>query len=445
MRQGSIFKCKIELRKIVAQEKCNVQQRWERDLARRWASGEFLGVPLCTTTGERLTILYTGRPGGGAGPDFRDAVIRLGDGQTLCGDVELHLRGGFWRAHGHQDDPRYQRVILHVVLENDLRPTRLPDGEITPVLALADVVAPPTLPLRAPARWPCQEEATRLTTPELLALLDDAGRARFLEKAGAFRQALEAHLGANWEAPNMEQPLSANGSGWSAESKMLFVALAEGMGFGREHRAAFRLLGERLVAALAGSEKLPPAELQEVIERNLPAIKGVERERSEALIAWAIRWRAGGPWPALYPLLVLPVLDEAQQALVAALTIEHERPKRSQSKSAPAAGSSAGRAAILVWNVVLPFASAWAGWRGEAALAERALALAVEFPGLPSNQITRSMKEQLLLPAHPKMALAQQGLQHIHRAWCQQKICAACPCAKATPMEDRSTEQTPEA
>jgi hypothetical protein len=408
-----------------------VQQRLERDLVRRWASGELLGVPLCTTTGERLTVLYPGRPGGGAGPDFRDAVIRLGDGQTLCGDVELHLRGGFWRMHGHQDDPRYQRVILHVVLENALQPTRLPDGQTTPVLALADVVAPPTLPLRVPARWPCQEDAAKLPETELLALLNDAGRARFLEKAGAFRLALEANV----EATSANQSMIVSSLAWSAESRLLFIALAEGMGFGREHRAAFRLLGERLVTALAGSEKLPPAQLQEVIEHSLPAIKGVDRQRSEALIAWAIRWREGGPWPALHPLLLLPTLGEAQQALVSALTIEPERPKHAPGKSAPAAGSSLGRAAILVWNVMLPFAYAWALWREDAALAERALALAVEFPGLPSNQITRAMKEQLLLPAHPKLALAQQGLQHIFRAWCQQKLCAACPCAKAPATE----------
>src|SRR5579885_2132941 len=163
----------------------DMQQSQERDLARRWASGELIGLPLHTTSGERLTVLYPGRPGGGAGPDFRDAVIRLGDVRTLYGDVELHLRGGDWRAHGHASDPRYLHVILHVVYTNDLQPTRLLDGEVVPVLALADVVAPPTLPLRLAEtdRWPCQQSATRLPESELLLLLDQLGEARFLEKA----------------------------------------------------------------------------------------------------------------------------------------------------------------------------------------------------------------------------------------------------------------------
>ena len=75
-----------------------MQHNTERDLVRRWASGELIGAPLRTTSGERLTVLYPGRSGGGAGPDFRDAVIRLGDSRTLCGDMEIHLRGGAWRA-----------------------------------------------------------------------------------------------------------------------------------------------------------------------------------------------------------------------------------------------------------------------------------------------------------------------------------------------------------
>ncbi len=97
----------------------------------------------------------------------------------------------------------------------------------------------------------------------------------------------------------------------------------------------------------------------------------------------------------------------------------------------PAESLSEERAAILVWNVVLPFAYGWALLHEDDALAKRACGLALEFPGLPSNQITRAMQKQLLLAKHPRLALAQQGLQHVHKHWCREKLCAACPCAKA--------------
>ena len=50
-----------------------------------------------------------------AGPDFRNAELFL-DGQRLCGDVEIHLNSADWYNHRHHEDPRYNQVILHVVL-----------------------------------------------------------------------------------------------------------------------------------------------------------------------------------------------------------------------------------------------------------------------------------------------------------------------------------------
>src|SRR5438876_8816971 len=50
-----------------------------------------------------------------AGPDFRSAEIFIGD-QRCCGDVEIHLNSEDWYHHRHHLDPRYNNVILHVVL-----------------------------------------------------------------------------------------------------------------------------------------------------------------------------------------------------------------------------------------------------------------------------------------------------------------------------------------
>lgn len=387
------------------------------------------------------TVLYPGRPGGGSGPDFRDAVIRFGDVRTVYGDVEIHLRGRSWRSHGHAEDPHYQGVVLHVVYSTDLQPTRLPDGQAVPVLALADVVPPATLPLRPPEgeSWPCQHSQTRLEESALLALLDSAGESRFLEKAAAFLVELAT--------------VEAEGS-WSAESMVLFRALAEGMGYGRE-RDLFRTLGEHLAAVAPGIAS--PAAANDVLHKRLGPLPRLDQQRLAALCALAFRWREQGPWPEVHSLLSLADTNRAKEKVLTLLTFSDEsasayitrepprfsigevtrgystgKPSEAAAShdSSSAARSSAGRAAILVWNVALPFAYAWAWQQDDAGLAERIRLLAVEFPGLPSNQITRAMQKQLLLPRHPRMALAQQGLQHIHKRWCREKICAACPCAK---------------
>ena len=80
---------------------------------------------LITEAGEELQILSPGELNTDAGPDFRNARIRLDD--TLQeGPVELHIKASDWDRHGHDGDPNYRGVILHVVWENDGGPTDLP-------------------------------------------------------------------------------------------------------------------------------------------------------------------------------------------------------------------------------------------------------------------------------------------------------------------------------
>jgi len=51
------------------------------------------------------------------GPDFESAEFRL-DGIVYRGDVEIHIRLSDWRTHGHHLDPRYDRVMLHLIWED---------------------------------------------------------------------------------------------------------------------------------------------------------------------------------------------------------------------------------------------------------------------------------------------------------------------------------------
>src|SRR3989304_5818394 len=78
------------------------------------------------TVSEWETGLYRPR-GGGPGPDFRDAVIQT-PGGTLRGDVELHLRASDFRRHGHDRDPAYDGLALHLVFWADEGPHTLLAG-----------------------------------------------------------------------------------------------------------------------------------------------------------------------------------------------------------------------------------------------------------------------------------------------------------------------------
>ncbi len=92
------------------------------------------------TTGETIQIRAQGTPNRFSGPDFSNACIEIGD-TTWVGNVELHLRSSYWYAHGHQDDPKYRNVILHVVWHHD-KEIIADNGLPIPTIQMRDYISP---------------------------------------------------------------------------------------------------------------------------------------------------------------------------------------------------------------------------------------------------------------------------------------------------------------
>lgn len=77
----------------------------------------------------RIEVIDPGLHNHSSGPDFFNARVKIGD--TLwAGNVEIHVKASDWYRHRHQDDPAYDNIILHMVLENDLRVNRNSGEEI---------------------------------------------------------------------------------------------------------------------------------------------------------------------------------------------------------------------------------------------------------------------------------------------------------------------------
>ena len=75
---------------------------------------------LLDSNGNRIIIIHPGEYNRDAGPDFFNARISVA-GTIWAGNVEIHLRSSHFDTHGHNNDPMYDNVILHVVAENDRR------------------------------------------------------------------------------------------------------------------------------------------------------------------------------------------------------------------------------------------------------------------------------------------------------------------------------------
>ena len=80
-------------------------------------------------SGEKIEILDPGVHNLSSGPDFFNAKIKIGK-TTWAGNVEIHNKASDWYKHGHQNDPVYDSIILHMVLEEDIQVTRQSGEEI---------------------------------------------------------------------------------------------------------------------------------------------------------------------------------------------------------------------------------------------------------------------------------------------------------------------------
>jgi hypothetical protein len=112
----------------------NIHERFLRHI---WSQQYLRAADLRTADGKPVEVLSTGTLNLEGGPDFRHAKVRIG-GTTYVGDIEIHRTVYEWLQHHHEADPRYNKVILHVVLEGDTEkfPTVVQSGRLVPILLL---------------------------------------------------------------------------------------------------------------------------------------------------------------------------------------------------------------------------------------------------------------------------------------------------------------------
>jgi hypothetical protein len=436
-----------------------------------WLSGDWSGRTWATADGRPVRIVSPGWWNQGEGPDFHNAQVEIG-GELKTGSVEIHLRHGDWHRHGHDQDPRYDDVVLEVVLEEGVpaTPPRTAAGRGIPVLSLLPHVSIEDLRIEDGMT---QEEDPRLIahpglcasvveacgTGKAVPLLLLAGEWRALSKARAFQEEADRR-GA--EQALYERVLAACGY---SRYKAAFAAIARALPWERARQLARRdpLLLEAALMHLAGL--LPEDDGLLAESPHLTRLVALRREELPGLRRLPLEWKRAGVRPLNAPErrlagAALLAGRHADKGLLAAAEVcwEGDVPATDRVKmleglfpksmghwsrncgwkekpmARPASLFGESRKLGIIGNVLVPQALARARARRDRGLEERVWAVYGALPADGGNRLTKAMLPRFFGDREPPRMdfRMQQGLLQLYFDWCETNpACLDCPVAPA--------------
>ena len=278
----------------------------ERLLQAIWQHQRLKRGELKTASGKIVRVFHPGFGSVEGGPDFCNAVLQIGSDAPKSGDVEIDLRAGGWRAHGHDRNKNFQNVLLHVVWDET---KSAPNENVPAVLYLQNALDAPLAELSLSLvneslrslpenlRGKCCAPLRELDEIKLTELLLQAARVRFESKAAQFRARAK---NAGWEQAlweNLFRALGYKHNVWPMQN------LAEiKSDWLRGANSAFEFQ-----ARLLGVSGLLPAELTRAQKSSDTYLRRVwdlwwrERDRFENCILPRAIWKFHGLRPANHP------------------------------------------------------------------------------------------------------------------------------------------------
>lgn len=400
-----------------------------------------LGRDFRLTDGRKVHVANPGRQNFNAGPDFSSARITVNQ-TKWAGNVEIHLKASDWFHHGHDRDPAYDQVILHVVGADDRAVCRA-DG--TPI---------PTLVLTVP------EEARRLyssltsTVAEKIRCAHSISRLQPLEREDWLESLAIERL-----QEKADRILTENASLRGDWEQTCFVTLARGLGFGlngtpfemlarsiplkfirRHSDNSFQI--EALLFGQAGMLDSSSRIFDEYYQQLCREYFFLARKYGLKPLNPSV-WKYSRTRPQNFPHRRIAFLCKALEGgspLMGSI-LDADTPERTArlfgwtlsgfwhthfSFDAPAArvADRLGQASTdsLAINVAAPLLYAYAAQRGDDTLAERALRLLESLPP-EKNSLTRDFES---LDIHAHNAMRSQALVQLHKRYCDENRCLEC-------------------
>ncbi len=401
---------------------------------------------LFTLRGDSVVVLHPGHHNRHAGPDFLDARLKIG-GVLWAGHVEIHLRASEWYQHGHEDDPRYTNVILHVVYENDREVFLRTDGDLQ-VLVMGGLLIPGQW--EHYLRWMQSRES--IPCSSTLAGVDNLTWIQWKDRLATERLELKAG-----EVIREHQALKGE---WE---ETFHRALAKAMGF-RVNADPFYRLACAVPFRLIARHRDNPIQVEALlfgVAGLLPASSADEyttlliREYTFLASKYGLTalppgtWNTGrvrpmnSPWRRIArfaalcmtdpPLLTRVLSEERPSEWVDVLRGEihpfwsvHFRfddPGAGRELKRPGDGRLGPDAlAGLMINAICPFLVAWGKMHDEQSSIDRALNL-LHFCGSEHHRITTLWRKNGVVVND---AFDSQSLLQLYNAYCQKKRCLDC-------------------
>jgi len=405
-----------------------------------WRMARFDLRQLTTTAGEAIQIIDFGQLNRDAGPDFSGAQLRIG-GVHWVGNVEMHLHSRQWYEHGHDKDPAYENVILHVVLKEE-RIVYRANGERIPCLELAGRIPAGLLKTylnlwHSEAWIPCEQQFHRVA---------EAPRSVWLERLLLERLSRRAD--------ELEDRLERTQRDWE---ELFYQSLARSLG-GKVNAGAMEMLARSLPLRVLLRHKHSQLQLEALLfgQAGLLPTKGREDyplrlRREYQLLATKYElqplpkmiWRYLRLRPANFPDLRIAQLARLlaisgqlfSKSLAAAGRVELENMYSVQlsnywrahyrfgvpGKRLP---KRMGRGTIhsILINAVAPLFYLYGRQRGNHAQQQRALTLLAELPA-ENNLVIRRWRD---CGQYVGDAARSQALLELKKYYCDQRRCLSC-------------------
>jgi len=393
-----------------------------------------------TSGGEAFEIIHPGIPNNNAGPDFFNAKIKTG-GTLWAGNVEIHIREKDWITHGHDTDPAYNNVILHVVQEKG-GTTINSKGENIPV-------------------WEMEYDDKLLYNYNSL-----LGKSAFVACEGHFskishfemEQWLERLLVEKIESKfgDIEQYLAYVNGDWN---EVFYILLARSLGFG-VNGEPFEMLARSLPlkTLLKHSDNILQLEALLLGQAGLLGAGGstdeytkkLSKEYSFLAHKYGLKSLDPGLWrfmrlrPANFPtiriaqlamllnkhhgsfdsIILSPGLKKMEKMLmtgVSAYWQDHYRPgKKSKKKSEKVLGLNSSR--LIIANSIVPYIYVFAKKKGNPELQDKALDLLSQLP--PEKNSIVNKWGRIMFKA--KDEAQAQALIFLKNNYCNHKKCLSC-------------------